>query len=177
MLADLGVEKGDRVVIYMPMVPEAVIAMLACARIGAVRDGSVRRLRRHGAGEPHRRRQAEGNPVQPPAASSRPRGPLQAAARRGDRAVRAQAGSLHHPAAPAARGRAPARPRSRLGKMRDPPRPRWRARRRLRAGQRHRSALHPLHLRHHRQASKGARARHRRRHGGAALDDEERATA
>ena len=31
-----GVEKGDRVIIYMPMVPEATIAMLACARIGAV---------------------------------------------------------------------------------------------------------------------------------------------
>ena len=35
-LKALGVGKGDRVVIYMPMVPEAVIAMLACARIGAV---------------------------------------------------------------------------------------------------------------------------------------------
>jgi propionyl-CoA synthetase len=35
-LRNLGVEKGDRVVIYMPMVPEAVIGMLACARIGAV---------------------------------------------------------------------------------------------------------------------------------------------
>ncbi|MGA2122390.1 MAG: propionyl-CoA synthetase [Methanoregula sp.] len=35
-LAELGVKKGDRVVIYMPMIPEAVIAMLACARIGAV---------------------------------------------------------------------------------------------------------------------------------------------
>jgi propionyl-CoA synthetase len=35
-LAAQGVERGDRVVIYMPMVPEAVIAMLACARIGAV---------------------------------------------------------------------------------------------------------------------------------------------
>ncbi|MCU1536891.1 MAG: propionyl-CoA synthetase, partial [Humibacillus sp.] len=35
-LAGLGVEKGDRVVIYMPMVPEAVVAMLACARLGAV---------------------------------------------------------------------------------------------------------------------------------------------
>ncbi|MFY0408872.1 propionyl-CoA synthetase [Solicola sp. PLA-1-18] len=32
----LGVGKGDRVVIYMPMVPEAVVAMLACARLGAV---------------------------------------------------------------------------------------------------------------------------------------------
>jgi propionyl-CoA synthetase len=36
VLAGLGVEKGDRVVAYMPMVPEAVIAMLACARLGAV---------------------------------------------------------------------------------------------------------------------------------------------
>jgi propionyl-CoA synthetase len=36
MLRDLGVAKGDRVILYMPMVPEAVIAMLACARIGAV---------------------------------------------------------------------------------------------------------------------------------------------
>jgi len=35
-LARLGVERGDRVVIYMPMVPEAVIAMLASARLGAV---------------------------------------------------------------------------------------------------------------------------------------------
>jgi len=35
-LARLGVEKGDRVLIYMPMVPEAAIAMLACARLGAV---------------------------------------------------------------------------------------------------------------------------------------------
>ncbi|WP_219413339.1 propionyl-CoA synthetase [Pseudonocardia nigra] len=36
VLAGLGVGRGDRVVIYMPMVPEAAIAMLACARIGAV---------------------------------------------------------------------------------------------------------------------------------------------
>jgi propionyl-CoA synthetase len=36
VLHDLGVAKGDRVVIYMPMVPEAVIGMLACARIGAI---------------------------------------------------------------------------------------------------------------------------------------------
>jgi propionyl-CoA synthetase len=36
VLAGLGVGVGDRVVIYMPMVPEAAIAMLACARIGAV---------------------------------------------------------------------------------------------------------------------------------------------
>ncbi|WP_070970034.1 propionyl-CoA synthetase [Vibrio sonorensis] len=36
MLAAQGVVKGDRVVIYMPMIPEAAIAMLACARLGAI---------------------------------------------------------------------------------------------------------------------------------------------
>jgi propionyl-CoA synthetase len=35
-LASLGVTKGDTVVIYMPMIPEAAVAMLACARIGAI---------------------------------------------------------------------------------------------------------------------------------------------
>ena len=36
MLARLGVSAGDRVIIYMPMIPEAVVAMLGCARLGAV---------------------------------------------------------------------------------------------------------------------------------------------
>ena len=36
VIAGQGVAKGDRVIIYMPMVPEAVFAMLACARLGAV---------------------------------------------------------------------------------------------------------------------------------------------
>ena len=36
VLKDLGVERGDRVILYMPMVPQAVIAMLATARIGAI---------------------------------------------------------------------------------------------------------------------------------------------
>jgi propionyl-CoA synthetase len=35
-LSSLGVQKGDRVVIYMPMIPQAAIAMLACARLGAI---------------------------------------------------------------------------------------------------------------------------------------------
>ncbi len=35
-LAGLGVQHGDRVIVYMPMVPEAVMAMLACARLGAI---------------------------------------------------------------------------------------------------------------------------------------------
>lgn len=36
VLAGQGVEKGDRVILYMPMIPEAAIAMLACARLGAI---------------------------------------------------------------------------------------------------------------------------------------------
>ena len=36
VMQDFGVTKGDRVILYMPMVPEAMVAMLACARIGAV---------------------------------------------------------------------------------------------------------------------------------------------
>ncbi|MCH7403274.1 acetate--CoA ligase [Belliella kenyensis] len=36
VLQEKGIKKGDRVIIYMPMIPEAAIAMLACARIGAV---------------------------------------------------------------------------------------------------------------------------------------------
>ncbi len=36
VLADKGITKGDRVIVYMPMVPEAAVAMLACARLGAI---------------------------------------------------------------------------------------------------------------------------------------------
>ncbi len=36
ILISLGVNKGDRVILYMPMIPEVIVAMLACARIGAV---------------------------------------------------------------------------------------------------------------------------------------------
>jgi len=36
VLQEMGVGKGDRVIVYMPMIPEALIAMLACARIGAI---------------------------------------------------------------------------------------------------------------------------------------------
>ncbi|MFN4011812.1 MAG: propionyl-CoA synthetase [Pannonibacter sp.] len=36
VLADRGIGKGDRVILYMPMIPEAVMAMLACARLGAI---------------------------------------------------------------------------------------------------------------------------------------------
>ena len=72
VLKGLGVKKGDVVAIYMPMVPEAAVAMLACARIGAVhsvifadfspeaRGGCQHRPRRktgnHGGGRPAGRR-------------------------------------------------------------------------------------------------------------------------
>ena len=36
MLESQGVKAGDRVMLYMPMIPEAAYAMLACARIGAI---------------------------------------------------------------------------------------------------------------------------------------------
>ncbi len=36
VLKSLGAKRGDRITIYMPMIPEAAFAMLACARIGAV---------------------------------------------------------------------------------------------------------------------------------------------
>ncbi len=36
MLQELGVARGDRVLIYMPMIPQAAFAMLACVRIGAI---------------------------------------------------------------------------------------------------------------------------------------------
>ncbi|MEN9911055.1 MAG: acetate--CoA ligase, partial [Actinomycetota bacterium] len=36
LLASLGVVRGDRIAIYMPLIPEAVVAMLACARVGAI---------------------------------------------------------------------------------------------------------------------------------------------
>ena len=113
-LAAQGVGRGDRVVVYMPMVPEAAIAMLACARLGAVHsvvfggfaanelasrieDAApkvvVYRLVRTRAG---------------------PRRRVQAAARRGHRPRRAQARALHRPPAADARGRPAAGPRPRL---------------------------------------------------------------
>ena len=45
-LRGLGVERGDRVAIYLPMIPEAAIAMLACARIGAIHSVVSGRNRR-----------------------------------------------------------------------------------------------------------------------------------
>ena len=48
-LTELGVRKGDRVAIYMPMIPETVVAMLACARLGRPAHGGLRRILRRRA--------------------------------------------------------------------------------------------------------------------------------
>ena len=53
VLASKGVQKGDRVLLYMPMVPEAAMAMLACARLGRGPFRGVRRICRQGTGHPH----------------------------------------------------------------------------------------------------------------------------
>ena len=63
VLQDFGVSKGDRVILYMPMVPEALFAMLACARIGAIHSVVFGGFAREGTRDPHRRLQAEADPL------------------------------------------------------------------------------------------------------------------
>ena len=85
---DFGVTKGDRVILYMPMMPEALVgdAGLRADRRGAF--GGVRRLRAEGACHPHRRLHAEGHPLRELRHRGGARHCLQAAARRGDRPCR-----------------------------------------------------------------------------------------
>ena len=61
-LIELGVQTGDRVAIYMPMIPETVIAMLACARLGAPHTVVFGGFSSHRAVRPHHRlRRARGD--------------------------------------------------------------------------------------------------------------------
>ena len=134
--------------------------------------GGVRRLCAERARHPHRRRQAQGDPVGELRHRSRPRHPLQAAARRGDRALQAQARRLSHSPAAAGQGRTDRRPRPRLADDLGRGAGLGEERARTRAGEGDRSALHPLHLGHHR-AAQGRGARQRRPHGRAEMVDEE----
>ena len=156
-MQDFGVAKGDRVILYMPMVPEAVVAMLACARIGAVHsvvfggfaakelatridDAKPKLIFSASCGvEPGRIVQYK---------------PLL------DEAIRLSSvkpESLHHPAASAA-WLANSRPAAITTGQRCATRRRWRQESALRAGAGDRSALHSLHLRHHRHPEgRGAR--------------------
>jgi len=63
MIRALGVQTGDRVVIYMPMIPEAVFAMLACARIGAVHSVVFGGFAAPELSKAHRRREAYAHSV------------------------------------------------------------------------------------------------------------------
>ena len=87
-LKELGVEKGDRVAIYMPMIPELPIAMLACARHRRAAHGRLRRLLGRGAGRPDQRRRGEGPDHRRRRLAARQGGRPQAARRRGPGATR-----------------------------------------------------------------------------------------
>ena len=167
---DFGVKKGDRVILYMPMVPEALVGMLACARIGAVHSvvfgGFAPKELATRIDDCH----AQGHSLGELRHRGGARRCLQAAARRRDRSRQAQARRLPDPAAPAARLRADARPRPRLAEDLGRGAGVGEERARAGAGARHRSALHPLHLGHHRHPQ-GRRARQRRPHGRAAMVD------
>ena len=63
VLAGLGVGKGDRVLIYLPMIPQAVIAMLGCARLGAVHSVVSGWFGPQGTGVADRRRETVGDRV------------------------------------------------------------------------------------------------------------------
>ena len=173
ILRDFGVGKGDRVILYMPMVPEAVVGMLACARIGAVHSVVFGGF---AANELATRIDDAKPKVILSASCGIEPGRVVKYKPLLDEAIEladAQARRLPDPAASAGRGDAHRRPRPRLGR-------RCATRRivfaqvglRLRAGRRHRSALHPLHVRHDRPAE-GRGARQRRPHGRAQMVDEE----
>ena len=171
-LAALGVGKGDTVIIYMPMVPEAVVAMLACARLGAVHsvvfggfapnelamriDDAKPKVIVSASCGIEVQRVIEYKPLLDLA--------IEAATHKPDACVilHARHHGERHTAAGGDDGR---RPRPRLGRADGG----GRARTPCVAGGRHRPALHPLHVGHHREAE-GRGARQRRPRRGAALE-------
>ncbi len=98
-LAGLGVVKGDRVLIYMPMVPEAAIAMLACARIGAIHSVVFGGFAAHELATRIDDAKPRDHPRRVLWRRGQPNHSVQAAARRRDRRGQCQALSLRHPAA------------------------------------------------------------------------------
>ena len=157
----LGVAKGDRVAVYLPMIPEAVITLLACARIGAIHSVvfggfSAEALRsRIDDAEAKLVVTADGTYRRgKPSAlkSGRRRGAVRPGRRRRAHRAERRRGQAQRPGRGLARGPGPL-----VGGHR---------RRRLRRAHRRRArrrtpAVHPLHLRHHGQAQ-GHPAHHRR---------------
>ena len=170
-LASLGVDKGDRVVIYMPMVPEAVVAMLACARIGAIHSVVFGGF----APEELAARIEDAKPVVHRRASCgvEPSRVVEYKPLLDDAIHRCshQPEPRHRPAARAGTGRA-RRARHRLGGARLGRARRRRRAGRLRRGRGDRPALHPLHLGHDGEAQ-GHLPRQRRPRRRAALVDGE----
>ena len=168
-LQALGVQKGDRVLIYMPMVAEAAFAMLACARIGAIHSRGVWRLCVGLAGLAHRRRHAQ-------ASSSAPT-PARAAARwwptsrcwtRPSRCPATSPSAVLLVDRKLAAMNLVAGRDHLWGALRAETHGRRGA---LRMGRRHPPQLHAVHQRHHRQAQ-GRAARHRRLRRGAGRQHE-----
>ena len=95
-LKSRGIGKGDRVVIYMPMIPETAVAMLACARLGRGAFRGLRRLRLQRTGSAHRRQRLQGRHRRLLRHRAGPGGGIQAAARRRHRPGGAQARVLCH---------------------------------------------------------------------------------
>ena len=146
-LPDLGIGKGDTVAIYLPMIPEAAVAMLACARHRRPALGGLRRVLRRGAELPHPGREVQARHHRRRRLPARSPGRPQAGGRRGPR-------PRGHPGGARARRQAH-RPGRRVE------RPRHLVARGAREGRRHprgagdggrAPAVHPLHVRHHREA-------------------------
>ena len=85
ILRNRNVEKGDRVTIYMPMIPEAAYAMLACARIGAIHSVVFGGFSPELARRPHRGLQVERRHHRRRRPARRPQGAAQGQHRRRDR--------------------------------------------------------------------------------------------
>ena len=155
----LGVRAGDRVVIYMPMVPEAAIAMLACARLGAIHSVVFGGF----AAAELASRIADARPkVIVSASCGLEPGRVVQYKPLLDAAI---ALSPHKPDACLILQREQAQAKMQPGRDHDLPRSRSRRRAaRLRAGRGDRSAVYPLHLRHDR-AAEGHPARQRRPRG------------
>ena len=102
VLKNQGVRKGDRVIIYMPMVAEAAFAMLACARIGAIHSVVFGGFAARELATRIDDAQAEAHHLRFLRPRAWPCRRLQAAARRRHRDRPPQAGALSHPAAAAA---------------------------------------------------------------------------